>query len=162
MAKKKEFKHTLLVIIFVVIMVFAAFIFFNKPVENVSDAEHFLVKSGFDLGDYFKSYQIAAVVKFMNEKYSPETVAAELNSVFTFGNGNGKKTDDEFIKKLADNMELDVVKEAASKMIDDFDKSLQSIPGKAEQDAYKAELFQRLRGYLVEYNKERLRLGAEK
>ena len=162
MSKKKEFKHTLLIVIFVVMMVFAAFIFFNKPVENVSDAGHFLVKNGFELGDYFKAYQIAAVMRFMNAEYSTETVNATLESIFTFGDGDGKKKDEEFIARMADKMELDVVKEAASKMIDDFDKSLLSIPSKTEQDAFKAEVFQRLRGFLVEFNKERLRLGAKK
>jgi hypothetical protein len=159
MAKKKEFKHTLLIVIFVVIIVFAAFIFFYKPVENASDAGQFLVKNGFELGDYFKAYQIAAVMRFMNAEYSTETVKATLESIFTLGNGDGKKADEEFIARMAGKMELDVVKEAASKMIDDFDKSLMSIPVKAERDAFKAEIFQRLRGYMVEFNKERLRLN---
>jgi hypothetical protein len=161
MVKKKEFKHALLITIFIVILIFAAFIFLNKPKENHSDAEHFLVTSGFELGDYFKSYQIAAVVRFINNLYPADTVKEMLSSVFTEGNGDGKKTDEQFLSALTEKMEADIVKTATDKMLMDFNNSMSHIAQKADQESFKTELLQRLRGFLVEYNKERIRLNVE-
>ena len=161
MSKKKEFKHGLLIVIFIVILIFAAFIFINKPKTDHSNAEHFLVSSGFELGDYFKSYQIATVVRFINNVYPADSAKEMLSSVFTQGNGNGKKTDEKFLSVLSEKMEVEIVKTAADKMLMDFNNSLSHIPQKAEQESFKTELFQRLRGFLVEYNKERIRLNVK-
>lgn len=161
MAKTKEFKHALIIVIFVVVLIFAAFIFLNKPKEDHSNAEHFLVSSGMKLGDYFKSYQIAAVVRFINNVYPADEVKEMLSSVFTAGNGNGKKTDDQFMAIISEKTEVDVVKTAAEEMLLDFNNSMSHIKEKTGQDNFKMELFQRLRGFLVEYNKERIRLSVK-
>ena len=82
-----------------------------------------------------------------------------LSSVFTMGNGNGKKTDDQFMASISEKMEADIVRAAAEEMLLDFNNSMSHIKEKAGQDNFKMELYQRLRGFLVEYNKERIRLG---
>lgn len=161
MTKKKEFKHSLLIVIAVVIIIFAALVFLNKPVETVTDADHFLVLNGFELDDFFRTYQIAAVVRFMNNIYTQETVAEEMKSIFALGNGSGKTTDEKFIADLNAKLENDLVKEASEKMIGNYNESMKHIHSADEQDAFKAELFQRLKGFLVEFNKERLRLASE-
>lgn len=161
MTKKKEFKHSLLIVIAVVVIILAALVFLNKPVETVTDADHFLVLNGFELSDFFRTYQIAAVVRFMNNIYTQETVAEEMKSIFALGNGSGKTTDEKFIADLNVKLDNDLVKEASEKMIGNYNESMKNIHSAAEQDAFKSELFQRLRGFLVEFNKERLRLGSE-
>lgn len=161
MTKKTEFKHSLLIVIFVVIIVFAAFIFLNKPKVDHSSAEHFLVSNGYYLGDYFKGYQIAAVVRFMNNIYTADAMKELLSSVFIEGNGDSKKTDEKFISAVTEKLENDLVKKASDKMLEEFNTSLNHIKTKPEQDSFKSEIFQRLRGFLVEYNKERLRLGLQ-
>ncbi len=162
MTESKEFKHAILVVILVTAVIFTGLIFLGNSSGHHVDAEHFAINQGKMMFNYFAEYRAAAVITFLKDIPLDEDFAEDVKSVI-YRRENGKELfDEEYMEKLHQLSETPVAKELSSMMEENYKHALETLKDEDEIHDFKTALYQRLRGTLLDFNKERIRHAEKK
>jgi|GEM_PF-5228378 len=157
MNEKKELKYPVLIMIIVLAVIFAALILYGTSKGHSVNAEHFALEQGHMLYNHFEVYKASAVVKFLYRVYDREMLQKELELIFIDTGSEGKETDHEFIKILKSKSDFPVVIDATDKMLKNYNEAVEKIGKEMQIEEFKHELFLRMKGFLVDFNNERIR-----
>lgn len=152
-------KKGILIIILVTVLVITGLIFLGKLGGHGVNAEHFAIEQGKMMFDHMSEYKASAVVSFMEQIFSDKEMSEELEHIFTQKVENKEVPDHEFIKILENNAQVNVVIELSEKLRENYDHALSSFDSEEDMDDFKTELHLKLRSFLLDYNKERIRHG---
>jgi hypothetical protein len=157
MKENKVSKLPILITVLATALIIVLLILTGNGKGKHVDAEHFVVQQGYKLSDYFNNYKASTVISFMNRVYGQELITKDLEELFTIKNDSEVKTDSETIIFLNAIAEKEIVQTAVNDMFNDYSKSLESIENDVKKDEFKKHLYQQLRGFLLDYSKERTR-----
>ncbi|MBN2135344.1 MAG: hypothetical protein JW737_06400 [Acidobacteria bacterium] len=157
MTDKKDSKLPIILVVFVTGFIMVLIMLLGSGSGHHVSAEHFMIQQGQHLSDFFTEYRISAIIDFMQKTYDAETVTEELDALFIRKNNGESTIDQEFIDSLLAKTTIPIVQEASNSLSLNYQKALSSLENDQEKEEFKKQVFQRLRGFLLDYNKERIR-----